>query len=142
MEEPSDAGLAIKGNASKDAEARPDILSTQMNGGVGTPWLAAMRFAMGLSSESAKVSGSLWVYGMPSISHTAGTCASRLRDPNPSAMLNTRSSARGNFEDAIEKPAPAAEFHGLMAGCAQSAGDAVDGLLEIVLLQQIVDTRR
>ena len=57
-----------------------------------TPAASTTRRVMSLSSATARASGSDPVYGMPSISHTAGTRASRERlMPVPSAKLNTRS---------------------------------------------------
>src|SRR5580704_880538 len=67
-------------------------------------------------------------------------------------LAAARAESFGDVEDQIdsarslqyplEKPAPAAQFHGLVAGSAESAGDAVDGLFGIVFLQKIIDICR
>jgi hypothetical protein len=46
------------------------------------------------------------VHGTPTISHTAGTCASRDRDPRPSAMLNTMSTRCATIPSMNRLPPP------------------------------------
>ena len=53
--------------------------------------MRTIRFASALSSETESAAGSEPVYGMSSSSSSDGTCDSRLRPLNPSAMLKTTS---------------------------------------------------
>ena len=66
-----------------------------------------MRRVKSLSSDSASVSGSEPVYGMPSISSSAGTRASRLREtPVPSLKLKTNSGGAFRSASIIGRPLP------------------------------------
>jgi len=102
--DPSKTGFTMTGkgsghsvNSSADRNVR--------KAGVGNPSWAISFFATGLSSVTDSVSGSDPTYGRPSISSTAGTCASRHRPPSPSAMLKTMS--RGDSLTASRNRGPA-----------------------------------
>ena len=83
-------GFTISGNFSLgDSRSRP--VSITWNSGVRMPCSRSTRLDSALSSAMDSVAASEPVYGMPSSSHSAGTCASRFRPETPSAMLKTRS---------------------------------------------------
>ena len=87
---PSARGLANSGSGRSTALMSSDDRTTQ-NRGVCRPADWITRLVMALSSVSAQTSGSEKVYGIPYISNSAGTWASRLRPDRPSAKLKTRS---------------------------------------------------
>ena len=90
--EPSAFGFTISGNfMSGDSRSRADSMS--WNFGVRMSCWSSTFLPSALSSAIARVAESEPVYGMPSSSHSAGTCASRFRPSTPSAMLKIRSTS-------------------------------------------------
>ena len=139
--EPSQAGLTISGKARPPGASPPGrsaSRSTSRWRGVASPREATTRLARSLSSVSASVSGSEPVQGTPSISQTAGTCASRLRPLRPSAMLKTRSG--GSASMPLEEGPPEAEPLDGVPGRRQHLREGVDGGGRVELLG-VVDRR-
>ncbi len=89
LEVPSALGLTITGKRKGRSFSLPVVRSCQL----AVSMSAARRICLArlLSRQMARVVGSEPVYGMPSISQSAGTCASRPRPRRPSATLKTTS---------------------------------------------------